>query len=486
MANSLLENIKKEQTKKLTENYASAYNTSNNFLVDLFGIAGSLRYRDADDIENMFSKAFSTDELLSSKLAFYTRDIRGGLGERETARTMFLALARIRPEILKKNLKYIPEFGRWDDLLIFLDTSLRNDVIEIIKNQLLEDIKAVNEGKAISLLSKWLPSINTSSNDTRKKAYELADALNMSYKEYRKTLSLLRSYLNVTEVRLSSKDYDYIKYEQVPSLAMNKYRYAFEKNDKEKFNNYLTSLKNGETKINASTLYPYNIVEKYLHGQREVEEILEEQWKALPNYVEGENNFLIMADTSGSMNGRPLATSVGLAIYFAERNKGAFANKFMTFSELPELVELKGETLLEKILNAKNAHWENNTNLEKAFDLVLQTALKYKTPKEEMPSSIVIISDMEIDICTNTNHWGFYDEMKERFEKSGYEIPNIVFWNVNARANTFHADSNTKGVQLASGQSPSVFECLIKGVDLTPYDFMVKTLSSPRYDCIKI
>ena len=125
-----------------------------------------------------------------------------------------------------------------------------------------------------------------------------------------------------------------------------------------------------------------------------------------------------------------------------------------------------------------------NTDLQAAFELVLNTAVKHKTPKEELPTSIVVISDMEIDVCTNVKHWGFYDSMKEKFNSHGYEIPNIVFWNVNARHNTFHADANTKGVQLASGQSPSVFKSLVSGIYITPYEHMVEVLSDPQDDCI--
>lgn len=487
MAATLLDNIAVEQNKKYTENYATANKSTNSALVDLFAQAGSLRSR-FEDIPLMFIKAFNENRLLATKLAFYLRDIRGGLGERQAARIIFRTLAEYEPEIMKKNLIHITEYGRYDDLMCLLDTSLKDDVISIIKERLTIDLKNMSEGKEVSLLAKWLPSINTSSVQTRAQAKAIIEALDMSMKEYRKTLSALRAYLNVTEVRLSAKDYDYIKYEQVPSNAMMKYRSAFMKNDGERFKAYLDSLEKGETTINASTLFPYDIVEKYLYSGDELtnDAVLEQQWKSLPDYVEGNNNFLIMADVSGSMYGRPMATSVGLAIYFAERNKGPFANKFMTFSSQPELVEIKGTTLREKVFNVMNADWMMNTDIEAAFELVLDTAIKYGSPKEEFPDSIVIISDMEIDRCTNSQDWLFYDNMKKRFEQAGYDIPNIVFWNVNARNNTFHASLENKGVQLASGQSPSVFKTLIEGIYLSPYEYVVQVLSDERYDCITI
>ena len=307
----------------------------------------------------------------------------------------------------------------------------------------------------------------------------------MSEREYRKTLSGLRRYLNVVEVNMSSKNYDDIVYSEVPSKAMNNYRRAFMRNDEERFSEFLNKVESGEEKINSSVLYPYDIVEKYFYGSSVEDRVLEEQWKALPDYVDGENNFLVMADVSGSMSGRPMATSVGLALYFAQRNKGAFANTFMTFSSRPELVEIRGDTLIEKLRYIYNASWQMNTDLEAAFRLVLYTAVKYGTPKEEMPDSIVVITDMEFDSCVLGN-WLFYDDMKKSFEKNGYQIPNLVFWNVNSRKSTYHASFDRKGVQLASGQSVTVFESLIKGVNLTPYDYMLSVLNAERYDRITV
>lgn len=492
--NNFLENMKDEQNKKLTENGATAFESSKDALVDLFAQVGSMRSRPGE-IPALFTKAFAEDELLATKIAFYTRNVRGGLGERDAGRIMFKTLAGIRPEVMRKNLKNIVTFGRFDDLFSLYNSSLKEDVLTIVKEQLQADIDSMNKGQAISLLAKWMPSLNTSSKKTRILAKDICEKLGLSKKDYRKTLSSLRSYLNVTEVRMSAKDYDYIKYLEVPSYAMNRYRTAFYRNDEKRFKDYIDSLKKGEVKVNASTLFPYDIVEKYMQGNTywsgmdystQVDDVLEEQWKALPNYVEGENNFLVMADVSGSMSGRPMATSVGLAIYFAERNKGAFSNVFMTFSNKPRLVEVKGKTLCEKIINVSHADWGTNTDLQAAFELVLKTAVKHKTPKEELPTSIVVISDMEIDECTDVKHWGFYDSMKEKFNSHGYEIPNIVFWNVNARHDTFHADANTKGVQLASGQSPSVFKSLVSGIYLTPYEYMVEVLSDPQYDCIVV
>jgi len=487
MSKKLIDSIKMKQNKKFTENMGYAYISANSFLVDLFAQVGSMRYRE-DEIPQMVINALSEDELLTTKLAFYARDIRAGLGERKIARAIFQTLAEFRPEIMKKNLKYIAEFGRYDDLLCLLDSQLKDDVVLIIKNQLEKDLKDLKDGKSISLLGKWLPSINTSSKETRDLAKILINELEMDNKTYRKMLSELRSYLNVLEVRMSNSDYDYIRYNEVPSNAMNKYNNAFYRNDSTRFSAYLRSLINNETTINAKTLFPYDITYKLLYGNLSdsAKIVFEQQWKNLPNYVSGENSMLVIADVSGSMHGKPMATSVGLAIYFAERNKGVFHNKFMTFSSEPELVEIHGNSLQEKIISVSREKWEMSTNLQGAFDLILSTAIENNLKQDDLPKTLLVISDMEIDRCSDVDDWGFYDYMKSKYERNGYNIPTVVFWNVNARHSTFHASFNNEGVQLASGQSPSVFSTLVAGEKLSPYKYMVKVLSSERYDCITI
>lgn len=262
------------------------------------------------------------------------------------------------------------------------------------------------------------------------------------------------------------------------------YRRAFAKHDPDGFSEFINKADKREVKINASTLYPYDIVEKILY-EKENNKVLEAQWKALPDYVEQGTNALIMADVSGSMYGRPMATSIGLAIYFAERNTGAYHNLFMTFSSNPQIVTLKGETLHQKIINVAKANWGGSTNLKAAFEKVLDIAEENNVSQEEMPKAIVVISDMEIDYCGNKD-WSFYDKMASKFRKAGYIIPNIIFWNVNSRHDVFHADATRKGVQLASGQSVTVFKQVLQNLGYNPIEAMENTINSERYDCITI
>lgn len=482
--------IEREFSKKLTENGAMAFDSlGESSILDLYSSIGGMRDRQKD-ISVKFADCLKENPLLATKLMFYTRDIRGGLGERNSFYIMLNKIAFMYPSIIKKNLEKIPFYGRWDDVFCLIDTPLESFVFSLIAKQLVMDEENMIKNEPISLLAKWMPSINTSSKDKVVLAKRFAKEYGISQKDYRKFLSSLREYLNVLETRMSKKEWDKITYNQVPSRAMTKYRKSFYRHDEDRFTQYISDVKQGTETIKAGTLYPYDIVEKYMYsnyyGRRApIDDVLEVQWKALPNYIEVEENVIIMADVSGSMCGRPMASSVGLAIYFAERNKGAYHNLFMTFSGRPEFVKLKGETLLEKVHNAKKADWGGNTNLESAFMKILDLAIENRVSLSEMPKAIVIISDMEIDYCVS-KEWSFYEEMKNRFATFGYKIPNIVFWNVEARHDTFLVDGNRKGVQLVSGQSASTFKNVIASIGMTPYDAMINVLNGERYSSITL
>lgn len=365
-----------------------------------------------------------------------------------------------------------------------IGTPLEDDMWAAMKKQFEEDLQNLNAGNAISLLAKWIKTADASSSATRKLGILTAQKLGYPVYNFKRIVRSMRKQIGVVESLMSAGRWDEIKYPEVPSRAMMIYRKAFMKHDAERFGEFINKAEKGEVKINASTLFPYDIVEKILYG-RESNKVLEAQWKALPDYVEKGTNALVMADVSGSMRGRPMATSIGLAIYFAERNVGAYHNLFMTFSDRPETVILRGETLEQKIRNVSRANWDNNTDLKAAFERVLEIAEKHNTPQEEMPKAIVVISDMEIDCCGN-REWSFYDKMANKFRKAGYVIPNIIFWNVNSRHDVFHADHNRKGVQLASGQSVTVFKQILQNLGYNPVEAMENTINSERYDCITV
>jgi hypothetical protein len=497
MKNGFVSAMQSENNKTLTENGALALKSTNSDIVDLFGTIGALRSRKDEEVVRLFSKAYAEDKLLATKMSFYARNIRGGLGERRTARTIWKYMAETYTDVMRKNIEFIPMFGRWDDLYSLIDTPVEEDVWALIRGQFASDMEVAKAGKGgISIMSKWLKSTNSKNALYASWGKRTARALHMSDKEYRKARAFLNSYLDIVEVKMSKGDFTSIVYSGVTSRAMMKYRTTFHRRDQVGFEAYLESLKKGESKINSSTLYPYDILESYgletSYGWRDsylkcgkpFDTVLEEQWKALPNYVQGENNVLVMADTSGSMSGRPLATSVSLALYFAERNKGAFKDVFMTFSDDPKFVTVKGETLRDKVSSIEAI--VANTDIEKAYRKILEVSVANNVSAEDMPKALVIISDMEFDRGTYGTHNTYYERIKQEYENVGYAVPTVIFWNVASRQDTFHVACDKKGVQLASGSSPSTFKSVLANLGRTPYEAVVETLNDEMYSMITV
>lgn len=486
------EAMKNETRKTQTLNGANAYNTTNSALVDLFGSIGSLRGADITRIHYLFNQAYEEDALIATKILFYARDVRCGLGERDTFRALLRFCAFNHPEALRNNLEFVGTYGRWDDLYSLISTPLEADMWGVMKHQFTEDIYNMNQNKSISLLAKWIKTADASSKRTRELGIRTALAFGYDVYTFKRIVRSMRKYLKVVEQKMSTNNWDKINYSEVPSKAMINYNAAFIRHDAYRFDKYVSDVKEGKAKINSGTLYPYDIVRKYLRND-EVTDALEEQWKALPNYLDKEENVLVMCDTSGSMeyenHSLPLFAAIGLTLYFAERNTGAFHNLFLTFETNVHLLSVKGTNLYTKIDNIKKAPWGGSTNINAAFEKVLTLGIDNHIPNEDMPKAIVIISDMEFDVCTgygNPNPWSFYDTMKATFEANGYTIPDIVFWNVNSIKDTFHADANYKGVQMVSGCSAVTFKHVLDAIGYTPYECMMKVINDVRYSQITI
>lgn len=481
--------LKFEGTYTTTENGAKALKTTGDARLDFFSTVGALRNADEARVTRLFAEAYRMDPLFATKIVFYARDIRGGLGERKVFRTLIRYMAFHHPETLLNNIDLIGVYGRYDDLYSLIGTPLEDEMWKAMKKQFEEDKANLKEGNAISLLAKWIKTADASSANTRKLGILTAKKLGYSVYEFKRIVRAMRQQIDIVERHMSANEWDKITYSAVPSRAMMIYRNSFKKHDEDRFDEYLNKVHNGEEKINSSTLYPYDIVEKYLADRHwfdanAYDTTLEAQWKALPNYVEPGTNALVIADTSGSMEGRPLNSAIGLAIYFAERNGGPYHNLFMSFSGESTIQTLVGETLWQKISSVNNANWGMNTNLEKAFTHVLQIAINNNVPKKEMPKALIVISDMEIDSCAGT--WTFYDYMEKLYSSCGYDIPNVIFWNVDSRHDVFHADATRRGVQLVSGQSASTFKNVLSFIDSTPIEAMENVINSERYSAITI
>lgn len=489
----MLDYLKNSANKTFTENGAVTYRSTKSDCLDLFYRAGALRYTASDEeIENLALRAFVEDSDSAMKIFFFIRDIRGGLGEREIFRIIMDYMAENYTDSVRKNLVYFSEYGRWDDLVYLYKNGgkLNNDIISIIRKQLLDDIQNMKNNQNISLLAKWLPSVNTSSEKTRLKAKKLAKELGYSDKTYRQTLSSLRKYIDIIENRLREKDYTF-DYEKQPSRAMHIYRKAFLRNDSERFSEYLQSVKNGTAKINTATLYPYDIITQALKNNIPQGEILalDTEWNSMKQISDNQNAIAVIDGSfsmySGLGSPKPYEAALALGLYFAEKSHGKFANHFITFSENPQLVEIKGNNISEK---AKYAHSFNevaSTDIQAVFDLILNTAVENNLPQSELPERIYIISDMEFNSCAKfgnekcTN----FETAKKKFNLYGYQIPDVVFWNVNSRNQQVPVTMHESGACLVSGSSPAIFD-MVKSGDVNPFKIMNDIIQSKRYEPI--
>ena len=482
----MLEYLKNETNKTLTENGAATYRTSCSDCLDLFATIGALRHSDESIIINRFMRAYTENPDLAMKILFFARDVRGGLGERRVFRIILEWLAQNKKISVMKNIFCIPEYGRYDDLLVLLDSDCQSAVVALIKSQLADDIEAMQNKSEISLLAKWLPSVNASNKETVRKAKKLCRMLGMSEAEYRKTLSELRAYLKLIENNLRERDYTF-DYSKVPSKAMHKYINAFYRNDNKRYSKYLESVERGEAKMNTSTLTPYDIIAPFFCGNvsDEKRKSIDIEWRNLEDFTNDEN-ALVVVDGSGSMycgGAMPAKVALSLGIYFAEHNKGEFHNHFITFSENPQLVEIKGEDIFDKVNYCQSYNECADTNIQKTFEVILQAALKNNVPQEEMPSRLYIISDMEFNYCTVDADITNFEYAKKLFQENGYNLPEVIFWNVYSINTQQPVTQNEQGVALVSGCTPRLFSMITSG-DLSPYKCMMEIIGSERYQKI--
>ena len=489
----------------ITENGAVGYATTGKKLLDINFAVASLRKASEQEIVNKFMDAYYENPMLAVKWLFYASDVREGLGERRTFRVIMNYLAEQHTDIALKVIKLIPEYSRWDNLITLIESDnaeVVNEALLVIKTQLALDKMNMREDKPISLLAKWMPSENASSKDTKRRATIIRNSLAWDERRYRKTLSALRKYLDVVECKMSAKEWENIDYSTVPSKANIKYSNAFMRNDEERRKVYLESLKKGETKINASVLFPHDVVHKYSRGYwgckvASYDEALEQMWKSLKDIGNIENT-IVVADGSGSMcstvdsNSSVTALEVAnaLAIYCGERCSGEFKDKYITFSSRPQLVDFTNANSLHDKLEIALRHSEvANTNIEAVFDLILQTAINNHMTQDEIPQNVLILSDMEFDSCATTNGRGrvsatLFDIIAQKYAQYGYKLPRLIFWNLASRTGTIPVKQNSMGVALVSGFSANIMKLVLNG-ELDPYKALVKELNSARYKAVE-
>ena len=516
MSNNFLNGMKQVNNFAVTENGALTHFTTMDGLMDLFAMGAAYRTRTDEDVILLFKNAFDADPVYALKCLFYIRDVRGGQGERRFFRVATKWLAKYNTAAMQRNLIHVPEFGRWDDLFVFIGTPLETAALDIIKHQLALDAQC----KTPSLLAKWMPSENTSSAKTVKTAKVVRKYLGMSPKQYRKVLSALRARINVLERLMSEGRWDEIEFDKIPSKAGIKYKNAFARHDIERMKSdkivqsYADFAKSETTKVNAKALYPYEVVAKGIevmgirrsgwgyssHAAKSMDDtdrlMVNKYWENLQDYFNGKSfNGLAVVDTSASMRGydaaSPINVAISLGMYCAERAKGPFAGHYVAFSRNPRLVSVQGVDFCDKVKRIYDANLCENTNIEATFDMLLNTAIANHCSQDELPQNIMVISDMEFDQGTSEG-WGYnrttfnaktvMEKMRVKWANHGYRMPHLIYWNVQARQNNIPEDMGCGLVSYVSGMSPSIFEQIMSGK--TGYDLMMEKLDSARYECI--
>lgn len=504
--NSFINSLKDITNYKYTENGAVAHKATNSAVYDMFALGGTYRKRSEADCILLFKNAIEEDEIMALKCLFYLRDVRGGQGERRFFRVCFKWLCDNNPEAAKRNLGYLSEYGRWDDLIYATaGTKLEDYALFLIKEQLVLDM----ESKTPSLLAKWLPSENASSHKTRKMAIKVRTYLKMTHKEYRKALAELRKRINIVERLMSENRWDEIEFDKIPSKAGLIYKNAFARRDIIA-KKYETFAKDKDTKVNAKTLFPYEVVNKvtnnigYWNDDVDMSDtdrkMVEKYWENLPDYLKGEAcKIMTIIDTSGSMdsyNGstKPIDVALSLGMYCAERIGGPFKDYFITFSQYPELIKFEGVDFADKVARVYRRNQCENTNLPAVFDMLKNMILKDGIREEDIPTTLIVISDMEIDSGSGSGRYWYDDDdcwtkentatemekIRQEWAKDGLILPHLVYWNVDARDNTI-LDSGPN-VSFVSGCTPVLFEQIIRGVK--GIDIMYEKLMSERYAVI--
>jgi hypothetical protein len=466
------------QEDMVTENGMATNSTSLNACVDLFFNIGAMRGQDKQRLIATFSKAFNEDPKRAMKLLFWARDVRGGAGERQVFKDILVYLAENHDLVLRPNLHLIPEYGRWDDLLVLVGTYLEKEAMTLISDAL------INEN---GLCAKWMPRKGAVAEKLRK-------FTGMSPKQYRKSLVGLT---NVVETKMCAKDWNSIDFGKLPSVASARYQKAFGKNAYESYSAYIASLVKGEAKINAGAVYPYDVTKSLNYGNSSV---ANEQWKALPNYMEGANDMILpVVDVSGSMScpagGSKSVTcmdvAISLGLYISERNEGPFKDAFITFSSKPQLQVLSG-SLKDRYTQMSNSDWGMSTDLEATFKLILDQATKHKLSQDKMPNKILILSDMEFNAAVSSGGYSTrfkatswnptaQQMIEQMYADAGYKVPQIVYWNIQSRNGGVPVAFDTQGTALVSGFSPAIMTSLLGGDIESPQQIMDKTILSERY-----
>lgn len=484
-----------------TSNGALSHATTHDARVDFFFKV--IRNTGDDQLIKLLKNAHKENIEDTIKLVFQLRDCRGGKGERKQFLNCIRWYAKngYKQEVINL-IGWIPYYGRWKDLLELLDLGgdFAEAVYTVFANALRSDKERLKQGQSISTAAKWAPTEGGEYDKKYGAASKIANKIGITMKTYRREyLVPMRTCSNVTEVWMCGGKWEEIPYEKVASLCMHKNKKVFLKHDSQGFNKYLELLKSGDQKINASQLFPHQLVSQYIKQSysNTVDDVIEAQWKALVQHCRGNENTnlgkcLAVCDVSGSMtcnNGIPINVCVALGLLMAELTQEPFGNQIITFDTNPQFCLINGKTLRERVTQIMKVNWGGSTNLQKTFKLILDKCKKFKLSPAECPSTIFVFSDMQFNSCiegSKNNELTNYQAIKKMYTDAGYYIPKIVFWNLNGTTTDFPATTEDSGVALVSGFSPSLMKLFIEGQDISPYGIMRQAIDDPRYTPISL
>ena len=429
-----------------TTNGAVTNSTSGKQCLDLFQRIGNLRYSDRLHILESFETAYQEDKELATQVLFWARAARIGSGERKTFHTILREIGETSPDFISDNAKLIADLGYWKDLIEYFHIP---KVISVFAQAIREKDR---------LACKWAP----------RKCAVLRDELGFTNREYRKWL---KRYSETVEQVMSEKEWSEVNYSSVPGSAMRKYSRAFTKQDSKRFDEWK---EDKTTKASVSATYPHEVL------KCDDAALADKLWDNLPDFLEeSDENILPMIDTSGSMFGEPLAIAISLGMYLAERSKGEFNDMFLTFDESPQLVKIEGDNVQDRLSNISQAEWGMNTDFEKAYMHILNVAKKHNVVPDSMPSMLLVLSDMQFD--DSQRDMPHFNHMKEEYEKAGYKLPKIVFWNLNSHYGT-PAKCSDDSVAMVSGYSPSIMKAVLNAEEFNPLSIMMEALEPIELD----
>ena len=423
----------------------------------LFSRIGSMRNASPNSIKKMFEEAFESNPELATQISYWARAAREGSGERSTFYTILDEIVKTSPDFVSDNAITLAELGYYKDLLRYFN-------IQGVVSAFAHSIQQKDR-----LACKWAPRKGEN-------AKLLRDELGFTNKQYR---VWIKENSETVEQQLSSKKIEEINYSSVPGTAMRKYMRTFNKKDEKRFQEWK---EDKTTKASVSATYPHEILSV------DDSDLADKLWDNLPDFMENsDENILPMIDVSGSMFGLPLTVALGLGMYLSERCKGSFKNRYLTFSETPELKGLVGDIVAERMGNISKDDWGMNTNFEKAYQLILDLAIQFKVPQDKMPTMLLVLSDMQFDESQrgmySSDSQPHFSWMEEEFEKAGYKFPKLVFWNLNGDVPVGQpVMTEQSGAAMVSGFSPKIMTAVLNADEFNPMEVMLEALKPIELD----